>query len=344
MWLRKAAVLLAATVLSLGAAEIVLREFATWAPRVDMRMYAEREGMVLLKPGFQGRHRTPLWDVEIAIGDNGWRDPAEQSPEFLLIGDSFVFGWGVEREETFHHIWQDRGKTSVVALGLPGAGPCEYARLLERFGPEVNPKFVVVAFYAGNDFADAEPGCPERFAVRGGLLTPAGAPGGGLYGLLRQSQLLQTMRATSFAVAGGTRRRWDDGLRRFGEIHLRDPPERSRQAAREALNQLDRIANWCDEHRVQLAVAVIPRRAQIVRDEQQEWQEALGVSEDELDWRRPQEVLHRWAGERGAGLVDVHSRFLDQVSEGAELYHHPDAHLNAAGHALLADLLAGSGR
>jgi hypothetical protein len=81
-------------------------------------------------------------------------------------------------------------------------------------------------------------------------------------------------------------------------------------------------------------LVVIPRSFQIYPEERRELIEALGVSEDDLDLDRPQRWLAEWASRRGALLVDLLPAFRLQQREnpGENLFHYPDAHMNAAGH------------
>lgn len=81
-----------------------------------------------------------------------------QSGEKLLLGlgDSFMFGVGVEAEETFISLLGKKlGDWKVENLGVVGWGNSEVLlRLQEYLKKEKKPDLVVVSFFEGNDFND----------------------------------------------------------------------------------------------------------------------------------------------------------------------------------------------
>ncbi|MEX2299367.1 MAG: hypothetical protein WD733_00445, partial [Bryobacterales bacterium] len=101
---------------------------------------------------------------------------------------------------------------------------------------------------------------------------------------------------------------------------------------------------FCRQRSAPLILVVIPRSFQIYPEERRELIEALGVSEDDLDLDRPQRLLAEWASRRGALLVDLLPAFRLRQREnpGENLFHYPDAHMNAAGHRAAATAISGN--
>jgi hypothetical protein len=126
-------------------------------------------------------------------------------------------------------------------------------------------------------------------------------------------------------------------------VHLANHPERTQTAVDETLASLDEIEAFCRQRSAPLILVVIPRSFQIYPEERRELIEALGVSEDDLDLDRPQRLLAEWASRRGAVLVDLLPAFRLRQREnpGENLFHYPDAHMNAAGHRAAAEAIAG---
>jgi SGNH hydrolase-like domain, acetyltransferase AlgX len=121
------------------------------------------------QPEYSGRMRLEgEYDLPFHINGQGLRDEVDFPSEhpgvqrILLLGDSFVFGVGVPFEDTLGEQLERALNTGeegsepveVVAAGVPGYGPDDYALLAERWVPRLHPDLVVVAFFTGNDIYD----------------------------------------------------------------------------------------------------------------------------------------------------------------------------------------------
>jgi len=268
----------------------------------------------------------------------------------LGLGDSFAFGWGVEAGESFYSLAEQRIAGPLINAGVPGTATIDQERLLEALIPQYRPRFVVLAFFVGNDFTETGLGGAERLDVVDGLLElkPLDgyeAPPAGLRRLASGSHLLQMLRAVQFqmqgrADQGGHPRTWDAWMREFAQVHLRRPSQRAEEAMRLTLASLERIADRCSREGIGFAVLVLPRSFQIDEGEREEMRAALGLRLEDLDMDRPQRVLREWAEGKGVLLVDMLDDFQARHAAGARLYYSPDAHLTAEGHAAAAEALA----
>ena len=86
-----------------------------------------------------------------ALGFRGsdWAAPAPS--DVLVVGDSQVFGLGVEDGETFSAQLATIRKVNVLNAGVPTYGPGEYTALVERLVAERKPKHVVYVMNVSND-------------------------------------------------------------------------------------------------------------------------------------------------------------------------------------------------
>jgi lysophospholipase L1-like esterase len=95
----------------------------------------------------------------IESDENGFRNrsPLPSRADIVVVGDSMAYGYGIAADRAWARLLEEKiPGTSVVDLALPGTGPEQYLRYLERFGLPLRPKLVVFAIFPGNDFADAE--------------------------------------------------------------------------------------------------------------------------------------------------------------------------------------------
>jgi hypothetical protein len=131
-WLGRIGLVVAATCIGLLAAEGLVRVFFPHS-----RDHVVPGGLFLiddelgwkLRPGASGVHRSRYFRVTYAINAMGFRDPPRSAAKdaakrrILLLGDSQVFGWGVEEGERFSAgIERRRPALEVWNLGVPGYG------------------------------------------------------------------------------------------------------------------------------------------------------------------------------------------------------------------------------
>ncbi|MBI3665601.1 MAG: hypothetical protein HY236_05140 [Acidobacteria bacterium] len=355
--------------ISVGVACLIAEALLRWvfhaAPLLDVNIYYLGAGRNLrMQPGARRRHVTRLWDVGIAINQEGFRDRARPvsspAPPVLGMGDSFAFGWGVNLEQTYLYLLEQRLNQTrpirVVKAGTPGTGTSDQFRLLEAIGDQYRPQLVILGLFVGNDFTDVQMGGLEQFDVADGLLIrrelrPARWKTRLGQKLLRSSHLLQFLRASQLSWQqrhGGVRTvhatlaARDPWLYEFSKVHWRDyPPETARGVA-ETLRYLDQFQDYCRSHHADFLLLVIPRSYQIYPEELRELQDAFQIADRDLDLDRPQRILHEWADRRGAVILDLLPAFRRSHAEqpGEKLFYFPDAHFNVAGHKLTAELLA----
>ncbi len=113
----------------------------------------------LPEPASTGVIWTQDFKIEHRIDAHGFRNsrPWPDVADIIVIGDSLVFGYGVEADLAWPEVLRNGlpGR-NVVNLGLIGAGPQQYRRIYETFGGGLRPRLVIIAMFASNDFWDAE--------------------------------------------------------------------------------------------------------------------------------------------------------------------------------------------
>jgi GDSL-like lipase/acylhydrolase family protein len=186
-WAGRLALLLASTCLSLAAAELALR---LWGPRglgpdsrtleqklADSEASVPQEGPTVslrglvqasadprqiyeLKPGLHARFQG----VSLDINSDGFRDRSHPRVKpsgvrrLIGLGDSVLFGWGVEEPECFLRRLEQTLNASgrspgweVLNLGVPGYNTMQEAELLESVGLLYAPDVVLLCFVPNDD-------------------------------------------------------------------------------------------------------------------------------------------------------------------------------------------------
>lgn len=167
-----AAQLVLGTGVGLAIAEWAFTKRADGAfPHVNFYL-ADAELGVRLQPGAQMRfhlHDNPT--SEITTNAQGYRGPAwpEPSPsnnaEIIVVGDSQVFGLGVNDDETFSAKLAEATGRPVLNAGVPTLGPPEYLALARELIEARRPQTLVYTLNFLNDPFELERPNTSRHAV-----------------------------------------------------------------------------------------------------------------------------------------------------------------------------------
>lgn len=93
------------------------------------------------------------------------RDLAPKRPgvfRICALGDSYTYGWGVNAEQTWLRLLEEKLKAEgleveTINLGKPGSGPDFYSDLARRALPLLEPDLVIVGILMGNDIIATAP-------------------------------------------------------------------------------------------------------------------------------------------------------------------------------------------
>jgi lysophospholipase L1-like esterase len=99
-------------------------------------------------------HKIPLYHVK--TNNKGFREdnfpkkPAENKTRVVVVGDSYTFGWGLNRSDLFTHLTERKlnedGNYEVLNLGIPGFGMRDYYYLIKERAINYQPDIIVVVF------------------------------------------------------------------------------------------------------------------------------------------------------------------------------------------------------
>ncbi|HEY0480650.1 MAG TPA: hypothetical protein VGD37_24205 [Kofleriaceae bacterium] len=168
-WPARAAMLLGGLAVGLGAAEAMF-SYRDGGAFPHLNVYvADPELGVRLRPGATedvGFAGNPITHVRInRAGFRGDELPAPGTDDVLVVGDSQVFGLGVEDNEAFAARLGEAIGRPVVNGGVPTYGPAEYRAVIAEQLASRHPKTVVLTLNLVNDLFEAEHPNKDRHAV-----------------------------------------------------------------------------------------------------------------------------------------------------------------------------------
>lgn len=183
--LKAALKVLVGLALGLGVAELVFRSRDDGAfPHLNL--YVEDAALgVALAPNGETRVKlgaNPTTTVRTnALGFRGADWPAAGTGDVLVVGDSQVFGLGVEETETFSARLSELRKVTVLNAGVPTYGPHEYTTLVERLVETRKPAHVIYVLNVSNDlFELGRPNTTRHRVWDGWAVRSETAPAGAL--------------------------------------------------------------------------------------------------------------------------------------------------------------------
>lgn len=149
--------------------EVALRLFSTSIPRfIGNEVFSpyrhDPSGIFLKDSVTKHRFMRPLREQEVVFNNYSWhhqtdrwgfRNPAESPREILLMGDSMIYGQGVDEEQTVTHVLRQDYDLPVYNMSRTGDSLLQQYVLLRTYLVEFSPEKVVFLVFI-NDFADLD--------------------------------------------------------------------------------------------------------------------------------------------------------------------------------------------
>lgn len=124
--------------------------------------------LLRLAPHANTPHKSTEYEYDFRTNSLGLRGPDRPlakppgTRRIVVIGDSFVAGWGVAEEHLFTSLLEQRlngagsssPRTEVINVGRTGTSTIRELDLYEHIGRRFSPDVVVLAVFLGNDLAE----------------------------------------------------------------------------------------------------------------------------------------------------------------------------------------------
>lgn len=315
-------------------------------------------GLYRLSPGYQGRifNRVEFSNA-IRINQEGLRgaeiaDRRGSTTRILVIGDSFVFGVGVEDDETFTALLpaylQDAiGSAEGLNAGIPAFGVPDAESWLRRHGLGLEPDIVVMTIFLGNDLADAAH-VGDEVVIVDGLLAPSSSSKGIKVWLHRHSHLYVALKGLleqpgfkPLRAKLGLAEPWKVGVLREEFGVYRKTVETEMASAIDATDEaLSGLVAMAEENGFRLVAMLIPSEVQIDPERWQAGLASLDLDPGQYDPAAPTRVFQRLLDSHGIRTLDMSDTFAEGLARGDELYFRFDRHWTPAGHAVAAEKLS----
>jgi len=354
---------IASIVVSCAFAEIALR---TLYPQTMGFSYHTRDGLQVHIPGSRGVYRRAEFRTEVRFNSLGFRGGEFAVPKpagtyrLLALGDSFTAGLQVAESDLFTSrmvrvLGSEHAPVEVLNLGISGYGTDDELFLLRRYGPELAPDRVLVFFFVGNDVHNnlLQSGCTRVVDAFSCEAPPPLSPTEYWRKRLRSELALHSHVYQLWRAATETERWRGSAAPAAGlpagalmsrsldvDLFLEPEPEYLTSALALTGFLLDELRRTAQALGADVAVILLPVREQV---EDARWRMLIERANGaRLVRDRPQRAVHRAAQRAELPVIDLLPAFAAAAGRGERLFWETDAHLNAAGHALVAERVAAS--
>ncbi|GIW80062.1 MAG: hypothetical protein KatS3mg105_1869 [Gemmatales bacterium] len=271
---------------------------------------------------------------------DGYRGSAVDRADAVFLGDSMIYGHGIDNECTVPSRYAERCCLTSANLGQQGFGAVQELAVLLRHGPRLRPKTVFVCCHP-NDLVDSIIWYPQS-ELKSLLQSPVSCP----------------YQPRAKANAGGWSRMWED--------HFACPLRTSGLLAGlwSDLRQGRLGARWRSQQKSQEDKRFVPDPQYVASpfapaenpDLRFQWQVHCHALKAMQVWCREHEAklvvfdlgyplafahaLEAWCQKQGIDYCPAGRRILRRVERGEELYLRNDGHWNTAGCVAVAEELA----
>ena len=310
------------------------------------------------------------WGLGLTTNAFGFNDrdyPLQRRPgtcRMLVLGDSFSWAEGPRGNYTAlleEMLARRQGpeRFEIVNAGYGGTHTAEQLLLLRKYGLLYQPDAVLLAFFVGNDFVDADPG--RRTLIYGGnfvSIDPRVEREWIVFGrpLLWRSRLAAFLRwewryfskVPEPEMTGPQSRvpRYsltDEQYMSYGYGRMQFAKRGTESLYAERVtyirSALDEMRVLLEEQQIDFMIAALPDEFQVDPDLQARFLNKHGERASDYDWNRGQDLLRDTAAAHGLQFIDLLPEFARAHQRGDRLYHPRDTHWNAAGNQLAAETL-----
>ena len=277
----------------------------------------------------------------------------------LGLGDSFSVFLGDEGKNYINllskmFIAKGRGDLEIVNAGMEAIGPGYYWHILRKYGDSFHPDLVLVGFFVGNDFGEADfyvnignfMSEPNDLIKR--YLRYYQFRNLRLYRLLknkynnfREGQLKkqEIQRNPSQQVGTFSQETFLEVERTRSWIFDKNKRDDLEQKWRECAAILLKMKEWCDRRKIKLVIAILPDQFQVDPELRKEiFAHYKRIKEENMELTQPVNLIVNFCRAQNIHCLDLLGQFQEQ-GKTRQLYTLRNTHWNEAGNRLAASLI-----
>jgi lysophospholipase L1-like esterase len=308
-------------------------------------------------PNCVSTFKTGEWDTAVKINSQGLRDDEilpkqEDELRILMLGDSFTWGYGVEKEETFSDLLEQHLKKGGMNANVINAGATSYSPTLEYLflknkGIEYKPDVVILNLDLSDLQDDYIREQKAQYDASGELIAVYNPDKDGfIYNFRKRIQITNLINGIFVGIdkmmAPPTEINYsfmhDVAYDRYG-ITRDQPLENEEEHWNRTFSYINKIKALCDENNITFVLSIYPYGHQISTEEWKVGRHNSGLLDDQVYSDRAEKIIQQYAQENDLIFISMFSGFRKAEAASAPLYFTYDGHFNQHGHQVAAEIL-----
>jgi len=343
-WWQNLALLVGSVVVFLLVLEVAVRvalpgKVQGWPPG----LFVEDDALgYKLATKFSGLQRSQEFDVAVTTDADGWRFDGQQAVpssatanhSILLLGDSFLFGWGVPWQQSFASRLQEQVPPGwqVVSRGVPGYSTIQERLVMEQeIADGMVPDITLVLFVIDTDLWDNAAfnatGPAGYYFYRGQMFHSP-------LTLMNKLRALLYEKSESYVYFGRLARNSALGRKLLDKGGARSSlsilqMDESDAHWQQTLAELTAMREEAAMRGSVFGIVFVPTKLQVYPSLLEQAQQAYGLT-GHYDRTLPQRILSDWAARENALFIDP----MQELSGDRSNYFVADGHWTSTGHAI----------
>lgn len=295
------------------------------------------------KANTQGMHRIAESTSNVKINSKGVRDAEYEYSKgsgtfrILVFGDSMTWGYGVEAEERYTNVLENKldNNVEVINMGVPGYGTDQEYLLLKEEGIKYSPNLVIFDFDIYTDACDVSNTVRYRYYSKPKfnlvgdelILTNVPVPlSPNLY--QKVNRLLSGLRSYVFIrdcilSIDFIREVLSGAVQYQSNTKCEGSNQKSEDVMHLITKIISEVNNFIKSNNGKLVVVIIPNKGQV-------YEEGSTFQND---------FLKEFGNKQNIKIIDLSPEFKESTKKGNDLYFKKDLHLNKNGHKLAAEII-----
>jgi hypothetical protein len=335
------------TIVVLIVCEILLRIFghqdiylaSSYPAAMFDKKYSSR-----MKPNFSGDMVNSEFSATIKLNSKGLRDVEriyqKQDNVFRIlgIGDSFVFGHGIEYEQSFLALLEmelqkiNKGKFEIVKAGVPGMDLEFYKNYYLTEGKNYQPDLLLINIFLGNDISKlAIDGVNPKYDIENPEVRNENLFKASLRKNIHlYSFVVDKLKSSSFIREHLISSNLASGLSGSYVLDVLKKESNAEYIAKWKL--VEQIIKDLKVERKKIVLVFIPSREQVDERKFKNAANQLGYNTNDLDRMHPNKMLIEICNRNQIGFIDVTNDLVAERSNNQTLFFDIDPHINFKGH------------